>query len=306
MKKIMTLVLLASLLSGCASNKESSTAAAAKAKQTAGSNVTEQANEQVSEQKAIKIANNVYDDLLSAAQNDDWEQFKTLYDTKMDESLVTQDFDFFKTKINQGLKEKRDTQILFRTQDVIGASIFEYTAIHSDNQRNFSSSDQKLYLKKFNKDWKISQSSEVQEAYNKEFIPLLNEKYGEEFVKNGFVNGNHALYFNKVFTNDIDVSLYKSKKNPDQSLDVELAISNGLNHDIFDVNFKELLINSGKNQTPIADLAGYSLGASRIIYSNKITIIPLKIKSSDLLVPIDQIDFTQMGIKQSNQYQNRD
>src|SRR5690606_32150549 len=108
------------------------------------------------------------------------------------------------------------------------------------------------------------------------FLPKLNEIFGQEFVDGGFTNGAHSYLFDVVLTNNTEANIYKMKLNDDNSLDVVLAIQNGLNNDIYNVTFSELILSSG-DSVPFADLSGYALDSTDIVESKTIKHIPVTI-----------------------------
>ncbi|ADU32013.1 hypothetical protein [Evansella cellulosilytica] len=267
---------------------------------------SEPEEELLSESDAVALSEAFFLELVETAGDDNYEHFRTLYADSMEEEVVQQDFDFFKAKNEEGLRENLDIGILFVIEDVIAASIFEYTNINAENRRNHTATEAKLYMELFEDGWKFSTSEKVQNAYNDSFIPLLNDKYGEDYVAEGFVSGNHAIIFERVFTNDIDVQIYRVKRNDDGAFSIDIAISNGLDNDVFDVRFNELTFNYGFEQIPFLTLENYELDTNHIIYSKDMSIVTVEYDASDLLVPADQVDFSRLGIEQSMKYTNRD
>ncbi|PIB61804.1 hypothetical protein, partial [Pseudomonas sp. 2995-3] len=99
--------------------------------------------------------------------------------------VVTDDFEFFKARTTEDQKEDFHIGIMYKTEEVIATSVFEYTNVTSGNNRDHSSTEFKLYFEKIEEEWKISTSEKVVQAHEELMIPFLNERYGEEFVANG-------------------------------------------------------------------------------------------------------------------------
>lgn len=262
-------------------------------------------DKKLSEEDAKGIVQEMKGKLVEAAKNDDWESFRKLYGPSFEDEVVKEDFAFFKERQDY---ESYDIELLFQTDDLIGSSYYEYTNLSSNNGNNTNStnSSMNLYLEKNNGEWLLSKSEKLQDTHKNIYLPSLYERYGEDYLANGYVNNNHNLIFDKVLINNVDVQIYKTKKNSDNSLDLTFAILNGLEKDIYKINFKELVFNYGRESIPFVDLSGYTLEPTEIVYTKDIATISLNIKPEELLVPADQIDFTFMGVSNSINYLIRD
>lgn len=265
-----------------------------------------------SETKSVAKKNDVnailekfHDDLSTKAQEDDFEGFKKLFSSDIPESLVTQYFNRIQTE--EGKFEDKEIGVMYQTDDVIAGQVYKYTNLSSGNNTQSTNSTDILYLEKLDGKWKMSQSEKVMEAHKSKFIPILNKKYGEEFVTNGYVSGTYTVFFEKVLSNNVQVDTNKAKVNDDGSVDVYITISNGLDKDIFNIWFDELILKYSDQEIPYADLSGYELDASQIIYSKKQLTIPITLQKEDLLVDPSELDLsTSLGIGSSINYKERD
>src|SRR5690606_18950270 len=169
----------------------------------AAEEVNEEEETGLSEEEALSIAKDINESLLATAKSDDIDGFRSLYSANMDEAIVNQDFEFFKS--NLGNHEELDVKILFHTDDIIGASIVEYTNLASETgDLQHSNNSYKLYLENIDGEWVFSTSEKVQEANVSVFLPKLNEIFGQEFVDGGFTNGAHSYLFDVVLTNNTE------------------------------------------------------------------------------------------------------
>lgn len=310
-KLLLLLLLLSSLLFVAACSDTTSSQEDAETKEEATENKENESNEvsdeameeedtSLTEEEALSIALEVNESIISAAKSDDIDAFRSLYSTHLEDTIVNQDFEFFQTKV--GEHEDLAVRVLFQTDDVIGVSVYEYTnELSSTGSRNHSYQSYRLNLENIDGAWVYSTSEKVQEAFNTIFSTKLSDKYGDEFVENGFVTGAHPYLFDVVLSNGVEVELYKMKLNDDQSLDVVIAIQNGLENAINSIVFNELILGNA-DKIPFADLSGYELESTDIIATKTMKLVPITIPTEELLVSPQEIDMTQVNVSSNFNY----
>lgn len=309
MKNKVLLLLLSSLLfivacSDTSSSQEEDAEEAMENKENESKEASDDASKEeetsLTEEEALSIALEVNESIISAAKSDDIDAFRSLYSTQLEDTIVKQDFEFFQTKV--GEHEDLDVRVLFQTDDVIGVSVYEYTnELSSTGSRNHSYQSYRLNLENIDGAWVYSTSEKVQEAFNTLFSTKLSDIYGDEFVENGFVTGAHPYLFDVVLSNGVEVELYKMKLNDDQSLDVVIAIQNGLENAINSIVFNELILGNG-DKIPFADLSGYELEPTDIIATKTMKLVPITIPTEELLVSPEEIDMTQVNVSSNFNY----
>ncbi|MFD1019528.1 hypothetical protein [Thalassobacillus hwangdonensis] len=306
MKKhsILSLLLIAAFLFGCSEDKppgENSNSSQTD-ETTEGAKAAEEAGKELSDEEAIAIVDGIYSELVTSSKEEDMDKFKKLYSPTIEEAIVTSDFDAFKTNYQKKSKEDYDIDVLFQTSDVIGTSIFEYTNQNADNIADHSNTAFKLFVEKIDGEWKISASENVQRAYEEVFIPSAIERYGEAYWEEGAFSVFHETWFDKVLRNTVDAQLIKLKPEANGGVEGELAVINGLDNNISSIQFDTLILNSGKDAVPYADLSELEVEGTKALSSKDILYVPFSIAAEDMLVSAEEIDFSYIGQEASVGY----
>lgn len=275
--------------------------------ETESQNVTSESDDseknQLSDEECIDIVKNYYNKTVEYARNNDLNSFKSLYLSDINDDVINKNFQTFSSDEQF---ESEDYTINFKDKDVIGCSVFLYTNLKDTNgntqnkKRNFD-----FNLIKEAGEWKISNNDKIIRCYKEQYEPKLIEIFGDDYYKNGYCNNSYQVINNKVLLNNVSVEVQRFKVNSDNTVNLSLAIENGLDNDIYGISFCDNSTIYDGNNVAICCIDNLQIDSMKICEAKKILLIDLTLDRSNLYIDPSQINTTSMGINNRITYQNR-
>jgi len=316
-KKILialtTFAMITALFTGCSESPATESQPAENAEQTSAietstsaTTETEVASTPVTEaeiphirirEQANKIASEFMDELKLNVQNVDYDAFEAMFDRNnplITDELIKENWDFFNQyfvgenvyNIDCETTAYSDTQILF--------DIFLHWGI--SNQSSFSSSTYPSYNHYLIYDvesdkWLWSATEKLDDDIANQLNTYYINSYGENEYKNGSFTNDYELKHNKAISEGLFVKTKSVVINEDNSLDITIAVINGLDFGKTISRCKgELYIGYDKNNLIKAvDFSnGYGAYIMGPVSANEVNLIQINIPAENLVNTIEK------------------
>lgn len=319
---LTTFAMITALFTGCSESPATESQPAENAEQTSAietstsaTTETEVASTPVTEaeiphirvrEQANKIASEFMDELKLNVQNVDYDAFDAMFDRNnplITDELIKENWDFFNQyfvgenvyNIDCETTAYSDTQILF--------DIFLHWG--TSNQTSFSYStyplyDQYLIYNVESNKWLWSTTETLDDDIINQLNTYYINSYGENEYRNGWCVNNYEVKHNKALSEQIYICVKSVVINDDESLDLTLAIVNGMNFskNIYQFEGKLYVGSDNNNMKEIVDFSNeygsYVLGSAP---SNTVKLIKINVPKENLVNPVEKSDLVLINDK---------